>query len=318
MKKILSFILILTLIIGLSGCGDTSSNNGTSSNNDSSYTIDYKDAKTFETALNNGEKVNGKVVRFEVAAYKPDSGLGINCWAGEHLNFISKKELDVEEGDVIVGRVTKEASTVLGSWKIPYEVLEIEKKQAGNKTDSHEHSFASADCLNPAKCACGETEGYALGHAYEQGKCTRCGATDPNFSSVSVSKQNALKSAKSYLKISAFSREGLIGQLEYEEFSNEDAVYAVDNCGADWNEQALKSAKSYLKYSSFSYKGLKNQLEYEEFTSEQAKYAVDNCGADWNEQAKKTAESYLKYSSFSRQKLIDQLEYEGFTSEQAI
>ena len=46
-----------------------------------------------------------------------------------------------------------------------------------------------------------------------------------------ISQKNALKSAKSYLSFSAFSYNGLIKQLEYEEYSHEDAVYAVDNNG---------------------------------------------------------------------------------------
>ncbi len=99
-----------------------------------------------------------------------------------------------------------------------------------------------------------------------------------NTPSVSVSKQNALKSAQSYLSFSAFSRKGLIEQLEYEKYSTEDATYAVDNCGANWNEQALKSAKSYLSFSSFSHDGLVEQLEYEGFTHEQAEYGVTQNG----------------------------------------
>ena len=142
--------------------------------------------------------------------------------------------------------------------------------------------------------------------------------TPPTTSNVSLSKQNALKRANSYLKSSAFSYLGLIGQLEYEQFSNEDAVYGADNCGANWNEQALKKAQSYLKHSAFSYSGLIDQLEFEKFTAEQAKYGADNCGADWNEQAAKKAQSYLKHSAFSRKGLIDQLKYEGFTNEQAV
>lgn len=101
---------------------------------------------------------------------------------------------------------------------------------------------------------------------------------ESNTTSVSVSKQNALKSAKSYLSFSAFSRKGLIEQLEYEKYSTEDATYAVDNCGANWNEQALKSAKSYLNFSSFSHDGLVEQLEYEGFTHEQAEYGVAKNG----------------------------------------
>ena len=135
---------------------------------------------------------------------------------------------------------------------------------------------------------------------------------------MSAGQQNALKKANSYLKYSNFSYQGLVEQLEYEKFSHEDAVYAVDHCGADWNEQALGKAKSYLDYSAFSYTGLISQLEYEGFTAEQAAYGADNCNADWNEQAAKSAKSYLDYSSFSRDSLIDQLVYEGFTYEQAV
>lgn len=140
----------------------------------------------------------------------------------------------------------------------------------------------------------------------------------PDFSpDIPIGQQNALKSALQYLTHSSFSRDGLIGQLGYEGYTNEESTYAVDNCGADWNEQALKSANSYLSHSSFSHQGLIDQLVYEGFTEEQAAYGADNCGADWNEQAAKSAEQYLSHSSFSREGLIEQLQYEGFTIEQA-
>lgn len=137
-------------------------------------------------------------------------------------------------------------------------------------------------------------------------------------STVTTGQRDALKKAKSYLKYSSFSYNGLIGQLEYEGFSTEDATYAVDNCGADWDEQALLKAKSYLEHSAFSYKGLIEQLEYEEFTTSQATYGADNCGADWNEQAVKKGKSYLEFSTFSKNDLISQLEFEGFTHDQAV
>ncbi len=141
--------------------------------------------------------------------------------------------------------------------------------------------------------------------------------SENNTPSVSVSKQNALKRAQSYLRYSAFSRKRLIEQLEYENYSNEDATYAADNVGADWNAQALKKAQSYLNYSAFSRKRLIEQLEYEGFTSEQSNYGVNNVGADWNAQASKKAQSYLGYSAFSHDQLVQQLEYEGFTHEQS-
>lgn len=134
---------------------------------------------------------------------------------------------------------------------------------------------------------------------------------------LTLGEKNALASAKNYLRFTAFSYEGLISQLEFEQYSREEAVYAADHCGADWCEQALKSAKNYLSFSAFSYDGLIRQLEFEKYTNEQAVYAVDHCGADWFEQAAKCAKNYLEFTSFSKAGLIDQLEFEGFTLEQA-
>lgn len=135
-------------------------------------------------------------------------------------------------------------------------------------------------------------------------------------SGATAEQKKALSRAKSYLGSSAFSRQGLIKQLEYEKFSHEDAVYGADHCGADWNAQALKKAKSYLNTAAFSQPGLTHQLQYEGFTDEQAAYGVSNCGADWNAQALKKAKSYLNTAAFSQSGLTHQLKYEGFTDEQ--
>lgn len=80
------------------------------------------------------------------------------------------------------------------------------------------------------------------------------------------------------MKYSAFSYTGLIDQLEYEEYSHEEAVFAADHCGADWNEQAAKCAESYLEYSAFSKSRLIAQLEYEGFTHEEAVYGAEKNG----------------------------------------
>ena len=142
-------------------------------------------------------------------------------------------------------------------------------------------------------------------------------AQNNTTSDMTLAQQNALRSAENYLSVMAFSYSGLVDQLEYEGYTTEDAAFAADNCGADWNEQALKSANNYLSFSAFSYSGLIDQLEYEGFTTDQATYGADNCGADWNEQAAKCAQNYLDVMSFSREGLIDQLVYEGFTQAQA-
>lgn len=95
---------------------------------------------------------------------------------------------------------------------------------------------------------------------------------------LTISQQNAVAKAKSYLSYSSFSRAGLIHQLEYERYSTGDATLAVDSLNVDWNEQAAKKAKSYLRYSSFSRAGLISQLEFEGFTPAQAEYGVSQTG----------------------------------------
>lgn len=103
-------------------------------------------------------------------------------------------------------------------------------------------------------------------------------APEPAAPTQSMGQKNALEKALAYLNYSAFSKSGLVAQLEYEGFSHEDALYAVDRCEADWNEQAKKKAQDYLNYSSFSRSGLIEQLEFEGFTYEQAIYAVNSVG----------------------------------------
>jgi hypothetical protein len=95
---------------------------------------------------------------------------------------------------------------------------------------------------------------------------------------MTVAQANALRSAESYIDLSGFSREGLIGQLKYQGFSKKDAVYAADAVGANWKKEAVESAQSYLDLSGFSRSGLIEQLEYEGFTPAQAAYATDKVG----------------------------------------
>ena len=102
--------------------------------------------------------------------------------------------------------------------------------------------------------------------------------TEEPVEDLTMGQRNALKAAENYLRFTAFSYEGLISQLEFEQYSREDAVYAVDHCGADWNEQALKAAKNYLDFTAFSYEGLIDQLVFEGFTNEQAIYGVEQNG----------------------------------------
>ncbi|SHO46856.1 Ltp family lipoprotein [Anaerocolumna xylanovorans] len=102
--------------------------------------------------------------------------------------------------------------------------------------------------------------------------------TSAETSSLTMGQKNALSRSKEYLAYSSFSHNGLIKQLEFDGFSTEDATYAADNCGADWNEQAALKAQQYLNYSSFSRSGLIEQLEFDGFTRKQAEYGSNAVG----------------------------------------
>lgn len=95
---------------------------------------------------------------------------------------------------------------------------------------------------------------------------------------LTAGQENALAKAEQYLDYSAFSRKGLIEQLEFEDFSTKDATYAVDHVKVNWNEQAAAKAEQYLEMSAYSRQGLIEQLEFEGFTTAQATYGVKQAG----------------------------------------
>lgn len=167
MKKVL-VICMMTIILLLIGCADTTANNKQDTSkiaDKSEYSIDYDNSIDFEKALNDGIDVNGKVVKFDVVEYKPDSSMGINCWSGEHLNFISSKELDVNKGDIITGLVTEKASKSLGSWKITYEVLNIEKKTSSKKDNKEDTTSGAKTETTKDKEATNNNETIKMPHS---------------------------------------------------------------------------------------------------------------------------------------------------------
>lgn len=104
------------------------------------------------------------------------------------------------------------------------------------------------------------------------------GNTEDAGTSESPENRNALEGASKYLSFTNFSKKGLQEQLEYEGYSTSAAQYAVNHCGADWNEQAAGKARSYMDMSSFSKSALIKQLEFEGFTHSQAEYGAKSVG----------------------------------------
>ena len=127
------FALVMCLSLTLCGCGsnEQTEDAGTSSaetqqSEDVSaekVMIDYGDAESFEAALNEGKNLEGKVVRFIAGEFHPQSKLGYNVWAGEHLNFVSSRNPDIQEGDTVTVKTTT-IENMAGSWVINYEKVE--------------------------------------------------------------------------------------------------------------------------------------------------------------------------------------------------
>ena len=97
--------------------------------------------------------------------------------------------------------------------------------------------------------------------------------------------KNAVRSAKQYISMTGFSRDGLIDQLssEYGDgYEVTDATIAVDSLNINWNEQAVKSAKNYLDMTGFSCNGLIEQLSSsagDKYTVNEATYGAQQAGA---------------------------------------
>jgi hypothetical protein len=109
--------------------------------------------------------------------------------------------------------------------------------------------------------------------------------TAPAAPAMTVSQQQAVQSAQSYLSMgSGFSLKGLMQQLTSssgEGFSKADAAFAIRHLHPNWDAQAVDSAKGYLSMGGFSRTSLIQQLTSssgEGFTLAQALYAVKAVG----------------------------------------
>lgn len=110
MKKIICFLCAALLLLSLVGCGSKT------------VTPDYEDVAAFESALNAGEDLTGKTVRFTVNVFEPASAFGYNMQTGEHLNFCSASNPKVSVGDTVTVKV-EEVTSMLGSWIISYKMV---------------------------------------------------------------------------------------------------------------------------------------------------------------------------------------------------
>lgn len=192
--------------------------------------------------------------------------------------------VQLEEGDNDIRITVKKDDKIVTN---TYLIHRMTKQEISDKKAEEERKKqAKADA---EKEAAGKKEADAKAAAakeLEEKQATDAAAAEADAAAakakadaaVTVSQKNALNKAKSYMSYTAFSHDGLVDQLMYEQFSAADATYGADNVGANWNEQAAKKAKSYMSYSSFSRGSLIDQLKYDKFTPEQAAYGATAIG----------------------------------------
>lgn len=166
---------------------------------------------------------------------------------------------------------------------IPVETKTQDPAAAKAKADADAKAKADADAAAKSKAdadiaAKAKAEADAAAKAEADAAAKAKADAEAAAKAGTISQRNALGKAADYLEYTAFSRTGLIGQLEYEKYSTEDATWAVDRVKVDWNVQAAKKAKDYLEYTSFSRSGLLDQLIYEGYTAQQAEYGVSQTG----------------------------------------
>jgi hypothetical protein len=93
-----------------------------------------------------------------------------------------------------------------------------------------------------------------------------------------TNRTQAVRAAREYLQVQAFSLKGLVKQLRFEGYSTSDATYGATHAGANWMQEAVKSAKEYLRVQAFSFSGMVEQLEFDGFTPAQAVHGARAAG----------------------------------------
>lgn len=119
--------------------------------------------------------------------------------------------------------------------------------------------------------------------------------------------------AKANIKNGSYSKTGLIKELaSFLPYIEEDLIYAVENCEADWNQEAVESLEQslYGTYSTgSSYRECVMSLKNKYYTEEQIAYALSAVEVDWHEQALKKISVYTetRKSGVSYLELIQRL-----------
>lgn len=327
-------LLILTISLLLSGC---------MGNNEGNVTISERPTIQEENIEKNWHKLEGNVFGVDDYEYSSLSGstyywdeeiaVGTKSNGEDHYTVRVYEDVSSENFNKYIQKLLENGFEHAEGYKceIPdaemyFNEHSLLKDNSGFKPAGTELEIYYDENKNVLKTRLSNSGSYYIDKLKEFVNQNNENNLDENCleDSITLGEKNALASAKQYLAIMAFSYDGLVEQLEYEGYSNSEAVYAANNCGADWNEQAKIMAQNYMSIMPFSKEGLIEQLEFEGFTHEQAVNGVNatqvnnnelNSGSSLGEEnALASAKLYLNQMAFSYNGLIEQLEYEGYTN----
>ena len=109
--------------------------------------LDYDNEVDFEKDLKNKVDVVGKTVKFVAKEIKPQSIYGYNVWAGEHLNFVSSDNMNIEVGEEVIVKVTSTKCVMSNSWIIRYELIGKDKASIAtdNESDTNNKTYTAEE-----------------------------------------------------------------------------------------------------------------------------------------------------------------------------
>ena len=158
---------------------------------------------------------------------------------------------------------------------IPFCIIVTIAVNEDNDTDTSTSSSYSSDY---------DTSSYSSDYDTDEDYDTSSDddtSTTPSFSddysALDYESQNCYDTAMSYLDFMAFSRNGLIHQLQHDGYTNNAISNALDLLEKDyvsWDIEAVKKAQEYMETFSFSQQRLYEQLVHDGFTEEQANYGA--------------------------------------------
>lgn len=318
MKRIAVLICLLAMILSLSACRASSktheshydlsqtssrSQSGSSETPDSSESCVISDTSATESAqpivydipievcVDVDGAYNGTSATFEVSTNLPE---------GSELMFTLKSKDSTYQGEAIVAN--RVASFKIGSSSSPLlenkpykatvslsaarfqseSVREIIGEMGENITGPLVSSGTLGNNVSADFEVAFENDTVVItpsGSEDDNSKSGDASSDETEINHPTPEEEKATISAQEHLSEEAFSYSALVEQLEYEFFTHEESVYAVDHCGANWKEQAYRKGREYLSFMSFSSKAaFVEQLESDGFTHKQAVYGAKKNG----------------------------------------